>query len=360
MVRILKQSLCDTIAPHFAYYTYRAPSTPPHGKYAMTKKLRWGILGVAKINDRLLPAFAKAANADLLGIASRSLNKAQAAAEAAGIPQAFGSYEALLADPGIDAVYIPLPNTLHDEWTRKAAEAGKHVLCEKPLTPTAREAETLVAFCHAKKIKLMDGFMWPHHPRTAKINELLQSGKLGRVERVTGAFTFQLPLDPANIRLQAATAGGSLLDVGCYPVYGIRWALGEEPMKVWAAARYQHDVDVAMSATLWFADGRIANFDCGFIHPMRQWLEIVCERGTVAVPEMWVPRNADYTVRDADGVMQHVAVEPADQIQCMLEDFGRYVLEDKPVWPPPEEAILSAKVMDALLTSAREKRCVKV
>jgi predicted dehydrogenase len=325
----------------------------------MAKKLRWGILGVAKINDRLLPAFAKARNVELVGIASRSLAKAEVAAKAAHIPKAFGSYESLLDDPGIDAIYNPLPNTLHDEWTRKAAERGKHVLCEKPLTPTARDAEALVAFCHARKIKLMDGFMWPHHPRTAQMKALLQSGKLGRVERVTGAFTFQLPMDPANIRLQAGTAGGSLLDVGCYPVYGIRWAFGEEPVKVWSAARFQHDVDVAMSATLWFADGRIANFDCGFIHPMRQWLEVVCEKGVLGVPEMWVPRTPSYMVTLNEAATETFTVE-GDQIQCMLEDFGRYVLEDQPVWPAPEEAIKSAKVMDALLTSAREKRCVKV
>jgi len=241
----------------------------------MTKKLRWGILGVAKINERLLPAFAKARNAELVGIASRSLAKAQEAAKAAGIPKAFGSYEALLDDPGIDAIYNPLPNTMHDEWTRKAADRGKHVLCEKPLTPTARECEELVAYCKDKKIKLMDGFMWPHHPRTAQMKAFMVAGKIGRVERVTAAFTFQLPMDPANIRLQSGTAGGSLLDVGCYPVYGIRWAFGEEPVRVWAAARYRFGVDVAMNATLWFADGRMASFDCGFVHPFRQWFEIV-------------------------------------------------------------------------------------
>ena len=327
----------------------------------MSKKLRWGILGVAKINERLLPAFAKAATAELVGIASRSLQKAQDAAKAAGIPKAFGSYEALLDDPGIDAVYNPLPNTLHDEWTRKAAERGKHVLCEKPLTPTARACEALVSYCQAKKIKLMDGFMWPHHPRTRAIRDFLDSGKLGRVERVTGTFTFQLPMDPSNIRLQAGVAGGSLLDVGCYPVYGIRWAFGEEPVKVWAAARFRFDVDVAMSATLWFADGRIANFDCGFVHPFRQWLEIVCEKGTLTVPEMWVPMRSVCTTQESgsDFALQHI-VDDYDQIQCMLEDFGRYVLDDQPVWPAPEEAIKTAKVMDALLTSAREKRCVKV
>jgi predicted dehydrogenase len=327
----------------------------------MTKKIRWGILGVAKINDRLLPAFAKANNAELVGIASRSLQKAKDAAKAAGIPKAFGGYEALLDDPTIDAVYNPLPNHLHDEWTRKAAERGKHVLCEKPLTPTAREAEALVTFCHAKNVKLMDGFFWPHHPRTHQMKDLLQSGKLGHIERVTGTFTFRLPMDPSNIRLQAASAGGSLLDVGCYPVSGIRWAFGEEPVKVWAAARYQHGVDVEMCATLWFADGRIANFDCGFVHPFRTWLEVVCAKATLSVPEMWVPRKANYLVQyDESPDVQNVVVDGHDQIQCMLEDFGRAVLQDAPVYPSPEEAIKSAKVMDALATSAREKRCVKV
>jgi D-xylose 1-dehydrogenase (NADP+, D-xylono-1,5-lactone-forming) len=327
----------------------------------MTRKLRWGILSIAKINERLLPAFAKATNAELVGIASRSLDKAKEAARAASIPKAFGSYQALLDDPDIDAVYNPLPNTLHDEWTRKAAERGKHVLCEKPLTPTAREAEALVAFCHAKKIKLMDGFMWPHHPRTQQMKTLLTSGKLGRVERVTSTFTFKLPMDPTNIRLQESMAGGSLLDVGCYPVYGIRWAFGEEPVKVWAAARFQFGVDVALSATLWFADGRFANFDCGFVHPFRQWLEVTCENATLSVPDMWLPRKASYTVQyDGSSDSEECVVFGHDQIQCMLEHFGRYVLEDKPVWPAPEEAIKSAKVMDALLTSAKEKRCVKV
>ncbi len=327
----------------------------------MTMKLRWGILGVAKINDRLLPGFAKASNAELVGIASRSLDKAKAAASAAGIPKAFGSYEALLADPEIDAIYNPLPNTLHDEWTRKAADHGKHVLCEKPLTPTAREAEALVEYCHAKKVKLMDGFMWPHHPRTAKIKELIQGGTLGRVMRVTGAFTFKLPMDPTNIRLQIGMAGGGLLDVGCYPVYGIRWAFGEEPVRVFAAARYKHGVDVAMSAVLWFADGRLASFDCGFDQPMRQWIEIVCEKGAIGVPEMWVPRKPTYAVElNESPEIQEFAVPGFDQIQCMLEDFGRYVLEDKPVWPAPEEAIKSARVMDALLVSARDGCVVEV
>src|SRR5262249_42435535 len=177
--------------------------------------------GVANNNKRVLPAFARSTHAELRAIASRSLGRARAAAAAAGIPTAYGSYEQLLEDPAIDAVYIPLPNSLHADWAMKAAERGKHVLCEKPLAPTAAAAQRVVDFCRAKGVCLLDGFAWPHHPRTARLRQLLDGGRLGEVRRVTGAFTFAMrPLDPANIRLRPELGGGSLLDVGCYPVYG--------------------------------------------------------------------------------------------------------------------------------------------
>src|SRR5262245_33649833 len=204
-----------------------------------TAKLRWGILGVARNNRRVLPAFAQSAHAELCAIASRSTERARAAAAAAGIPTAYGGYERLLDDPAIDAVYIPLPNSLHAEWTMKAAERGKHVLCEKPLAPTAEEARKVVDFCRAGGVCLMDGFAWPHHPRTARLRQVLDARRLGDIRRVTGTFTFPLsPLDPANIRLRADLGGGSLLDVGCYPVSAIRWAFGGEPVRVCATATY--------------------------------------------------------------------------------------------------------------------------
>src|SRR5439155_5409528 len=138
------------------------------------------------------------------------------AAVAANIPRAHGSYEALLADPDIDAVYIPLPNHLHAAYTRQAADAGKHVLCEKPLTVNEADAWPLIDYCKSKGVVLMDGFMWPHHPRTALIRRKIDEGIIGQVVRVGGAFTFRLPLEPANIRLRPEMGGGSLLDVGCY------------------------------------------------------------------------------------------------------------------------------------------------
>src|SRR5262245_46378951 len=205
------------------YNSYCTVSTgfPITGRATMSEqRLRFGILGVAKINDRLLPGFRKARHAELLGLASRNLDRAKQAASAAGIPRAYGSYEELLADDAIQAVYFPRPNTHHAEWTRRAADAGKHVLVEKPMTPTAAQAREVVDHCAARGVTLMDGFMWPHHPRTRKIRELLDAGTIGQVRRVAGAFTFPLPMDPGNIRLKPDLAGGSLLDVGCYPVYG--------------------------------------------------------------------------------------------------------------------------------------------
>ena len=327
-----------------------------------TAKLRWGILGVAKINERLLPAFAKASHAELHAIASRSLNRARSAAAAASIPIAYGSYEALLDDPAVDVVYNPLPNTLHAEWTIKAAERGKHILCEKPLAPNAAEAQRVIDVCRAKGVHLMDGFMWPHHPRTARLRQLLDSGSLGELRRVTGTFTFPLkPLTPVNIRLRPELGGGSLLDVGCYPVYAIRWAFGAEPLRVYATASYQNGVDVELSGILWFAEGRVGTFDCGFTLPLRGWLEIAGTEALVKVPEMWLPpRRATWILQSTQGTGEDFAVEDKDQIVRMIENFSLAALEKRPIRPPPEEAVRTLRVLDALAKSARAGRIVAV
>jgi predicted dehydrogenase len=325
------------------------------------EKIRWGILGVAKINDRLLPGFKAAVNAELVAIASRSAERARAAATAAGIPTAHGGYEALLADPAVEAVYIPLPNALHGEWAHHAADAGKHVLCEKPLCPTAAEAANLVAHCRAKGVRLMDGFMWPHHSRTARLRQLLDDGAIGEVRRVTGTFTFPLRLDPTNIRLRPELAGGSLLDVGCYPVYGIRWAFGAEPVRVFAAATEQHGVDMAMSGLLWFEGGRVGAFDCGFTLPLRQWFEVTGPLGVIRMPEMWLPdAGATVELRRDDGPVEILSMTGRDQIVRMIEDFGRAVRDGREAEPSPDEAVKTLRVLDALARSAREGRVVAV
>ncbi len=328
----------------------------------MSNILRWGILGVAGINRRLIPAFRKSRTADLVGIASRSLDKATAAAKADHIPRAYGSYEELLADPNIDAVYIPLPNHLHDEWTRKAADAKKHILCEKPLTATATEAESLVAYCRSKNVRLMDGFMWPHHPRTHKLRKFLDSGAIGEVKKVVASFTFNLEgLPTSNIRMQPQAAGGSLLDVGCYTTYAIRWWMQAEPVKVFARAEFVNGVDVAMSGVWTFADGRTAHFDCGFTHPLRTWVEIVGTSAVVRVPNMWIPddRAVFQVIRqnsDFGQVTEEIETPGEDQIVHMIDDFAAAVREDRECYPNPDEAVRTARVLDALAESAREGR----
>jgi xylose dehydrogenase (NAD/NADP) len=327
------------------------------------RQLRWGVLGVAKILERLKPAFHASTTARCLGIASRSMEKAKEGAKKYGFEKPYDSYEALLADPDIDAVYIPLPNSYHAEWTQKAALAGKHILCEKPLCPSAAEAAELVTFCRSTGVKLMDGFMWPHHPRTKELRQLIDSGKIGEIKRVNGAFTFKMEeLNTKNIRLQPDLGGGSLLDVGCYPIYGIRWAFGQEPVKVFAQANTVNGVDVEMTGQLIFADGRHASFDCGFTAPLRGWLEIVGTEGTIHVPEMWVPKasEASYTVtpNNQEGV-RHL-VPGHEQMVHMLDELAHAVWENREPRPGPDEAVKTLRVLDALTRSAQTGKMVDV
>jgi xylose dehydrogenase (NAD/NADP) len=323
-------------------------------------RLRWGILGTANINRQVVPAIMQSASSTAHAIAGRSLPRAQAAAQEFGIPHAYGSYEELLADPAVDAVYIPLPNHLHAPWVRAAADAGKHVLCEKPLTLTASEARELIDYCRAKNIRLMDGTFWPHHPRTAQMRQLLDAGRIGRVQRVNAVFTFNLPPDPGNIRLQPEMGGGSLLDVGWYCVYGIRWAMGAEPVRVWATAQYAYGVDMFMAGQLWFADDRTASFECGFTAPLRMWLEAVGTTGTLRVPHLWLAdREAVYEVTsdgaDAPEIMRG---GPANQVVAMIDDFAAAVRAGREAVPSPEESYRNMRVLDALAQSARQERVV--
>ena len=332
----------------------------------MNKKLRWGVLGVAGIVDRLLEPLQTARTSDLQAIASRNIEKSRAYATKNGIPHAFGSYEELLANPKIDAVYIPLPNHMHDEWTRKAADQGKHVLCEKPLTCGAASAEKLIAYCRSKGVRLMDGFMWPHHPRTHRLRKFLDSGAIGDVKKVNAAFTFNLAgLPTGNIRMQPEAGGGGLLDVGCYTTFAIRYWMQADPVSVYAKAEFVNGVDVAMSGVWTFADGRTANFDCGFTHPLRTWVEIVGSEATVQVPNMWIPNNdAVFEVHRQLGDFAHsietIATSGENQMVHMLDHFAEAVFENREPVPNPDEAVKSLRVMDALAKSARMGKEVSV
>jgi D-xylose 1-dehydrogenase (NADP+, D-xylono-1,5-lactone-forming) len=317
------------------------------------RTIRWGVLGVARILKRLRPALEASPTATPLAIASRCLGRAQTAARDFGFERAYGSYEELLSDPDIDAVYIPLPNTLHAKWTIEAAKRGKHILCEKPLCPTAAESAKVVEVCRALDVRLMDGFMWPHHPRTHRVREAIDAGVIGDVRRVTAAFTFRMePLDPKNIRLRPDLAGGSLLDVGCYTVSGIRWAIGAEPVRAFARARKAHGVDIEVGGQLLFPGDRMASFDCGFTIPYRAWLEVAGEKGTIRVPKIWAPpARATWEVEPNGQVAVEHAIDGEDQIVRMLDEFATAIWEGRDPRPGPGEALKTLRVLDAIRKS---------
>ncbi|HWE64422.1 MAG TPA: Gfo/Idh/MocA family oxidoreductase, partial [Chloroflexota bacterium] len=253
----------------------------------MPDRIRWGILSTANIGLKaFIPGVAASRNGVVAAIASRDSSRAQEAAARLGIPRAHGSYEALLADPEVDAIYNPLPNSMHAEWTLKAAEAGKPILCEKPLARDAAEAAAMVEGCRAHGVLLMEAFMYRFHPQQARVRALLDEGAIGELRAVRSGFTFHLrSLDPRNVRLQRDLAGGALMDVGCYCINAMRMLFGEEPR--WFSAqgdyREQFGVEVTMAGVLGFSDQRMATFDCGFRAMGQGWYMAVGTTGQIEV-----------------------------------------------------------------------------
>ena len=248
--------------------------------------VQWGLLSTARINDKFLEGVAQSRESAVLAVASRDRDRGERYASERGIERAYDSYEALLADPDIDAVYISLPNSLHLEWTGRALQAGKHVLCEKPLS--RREADVRAAFDLAERHErlLMEAFMWRHHPQTARVVDLVRSGAIGRLRVVRAAFSFHFE-DRADVRLSAGLDGGSLMDVGCYCVSAAR-LLGGEPELVSGTQVLGGDgVDVTFSGWMRFADDVIAHFDSGLILDDRFELEVVGEEASLFVRDPW-------------------------------------------------------------------------
>jgi predicted dehydrogenase len=205
----------------------------------------------------------------------------------------------------------------------------------------------------------MDGFMWPHHPRTAKIKAMLKQGQIGDPLRVHGVFTFFMEdLECSNVRLYPEMGGGGLLDVGCYPIFGIRWAMESEPISVYAKAQYHRGVDVAMTGILNFADGRVASFDCGFTLPVRMGFEIVGSEGVLNIPNFWLPeQHAGFSIQ-RNGNLEHHHVPGFDQIALMHDHFSQAILNNTAVMPEAMEAVKTLRVLDALAKSARESRVI--
>lgn len=255
------------------------------------EKIRWGILSTANIaQTQLIPAIVRAENAELAAISSRG-SKVHAIASALSIPKAYESYEELLNDPEIDAVYIPLPNHLHKEWVFKAAKQGKHILCEKPIALTAQEAAEMVQICHEQNVLFMEGFMYQLHPQHKRVKEILTSGEIGDIKLIKSSHSFYFENRANDIRMNKDMGGGSLYDVGCYSIHAIRYLSDAEPIKVHASAEIDATTGVDTSAFgyLKLNNGWNAIFDCSFDMTGRNEYEIIGTKGTIKVPFAFRP-----------------------------------------------------------------------
>ncbi len=315
--------------------------------------LRLALLSTANINEKLVAGARRAENVEVVAIGSRDPTRARKQAGELNVPRALGSYEEVLEDPGVDAVYIPLPNSLHVEWSVRALEAGKHVLCEKPLSRYPEEVERAFDAAEAADRVLAEAFMWRHHPQAQRLRELAPD--VGEVRLVRGAFSFPLP--PAeNVRWDASLDGGALMDVGCYCVSGARFLLGE-PAEV-TAQTVGGEVDSRVVGTMAFASGALAHFDCGFDLSFRDELEVVGERGALFLDDPWHSRQATIEVRDAEGAASTVEVEEADPYACELEDFARACAGEAEHPFGRADALGQARAIAALYESADSGRAV--
>lgn len=323
---------------------------------AEAKTVRWGVLSTANIGRAAVnPAIQASRNGTLDAVASRDPGRARAFADAHGIGRAYGSYEELVDDPEIDALYIPLPNSMHLEWTVRAVEAGKHVLCEKPLALTADDCLAMEAAARANDVVLMEAFMYRFHPRTEAVRAAVRDGRLGALHAIRSAFTFRLT-NPDNIRLDPALGGGALLDVGCYCVNVSRTMAGREPHTVQATARWtDRDVDEALAGMLHFEGGLVAHFDCALTAERSERYEVAGVDGVFDVSAAFLPGTADVTYtesRGRSGTEVHI-VAGADEYLLMVEHFADCVLTGRaPRWPA-SEAAANLRVIEALYRSAR-------
>ena len=322
--------------------------------------LRWGVLSTADIGrKKVIPGLLKADRCELVAIASRDATQARAVADEIGIPTAHGSYEALLADPAVDVVYIPLPNHLHAEWTVAAARAGKHVLCEKPLATTAADAQRMVDACAGAGVRLMEAFMYRHHPSWVAAMEVVASGRLGQLRAVQSWFSF-FNDDPTNIRNQLDAGGGALFDIGCYSVNLSRMLFGAEPRSVQASAvRDQASgVDILTSAILEFDDG-VAGFTCSTRVETDQRVHVYGTDGrlSIEIPFNIPPDRPTHVFVTAGGdppaapAMETLTFPTADPYTVEVERFAAAILDGPPTPVPPEDAVANLRVIERIFAA---------
>jgi xylose dehydrogenase (NAD/NADP) len=317
--------------------------------------LRWGLLSTAHINKALITPLRASPRNRLTAVASRDLAHAQAYAADWGIPRTFGSYEAMLADPDIDVVYISLPNSLHAGWTIKAAQAGKHVLCEKPLAISLEEVDAVAEAAAKAGVVVAEAFMYRHHPQTLKVIEMVDGGVIGRLQVIRGAFTFPLT-NPANIRLAPALGGGGIWDVGCYPISYTRTIAGAAPSEVFGWQETgESGVDVVFAGQMRFPGGVLGQFDSGFRGPERMLMEFVGNAGMLSLTNAFKPGlNAQIALQRDDGTTALITVPGQELYIGEVEDMADAILLGKPQRITLADSRANVATILALLKSARQ------
>jgi D-xylose 1-dehydrogenase (NADP+, D-xylono-1,5-lactone-forming) len=317
------------------------------------KLLNWGLLSTARINGALIPALRASKRNRLAAVGSRRLEAAQAYAREWRIPRAHGSYEALLADPEVDVVYVSLPNAMHAEWSIKALEAGKHVLCEKPLALSVQEVDSMAAAARSSRKVLAEAFMYLHHPQTRRVKEVVDSGRLGQLQIIKGAFTFVLRRE-GDVRLEPELGGGSIWDVGCYPISYARLLAAAEPEEVFGwQILSENGVDVSFAGQMRFPGGVLAQFDCGFQTQGRAYMEIAGSDGSVYITSPFKPGRDERLELRLGGRIEKLIVKGDELYKGEVEDLADAALNGE----QPRVSIAQSRgniaTIAALLESAR-------
>jgi predicted dehydrogenase len=321
------------------------------------QKVKWGILSTAKIGvEKVIPAMQKAERCDVIAISSRDIGKARDVASKLGIPRAYGSYEEMLADPDIEAVYNPLPNHLHVSLSIEALHAGKHILCEKPIALDAAEAQRLLDESKEyPQLKIMEAFMYRFHPQWRMAKKMVQKGDIGVVKAIQTIFTYN-NLDPDNVRNKANIGGGGLMDIGCYPISLSRFIFDAEPIRVNGMIEFDpmFKTDRLVSALLDFG-AATSSFVVATQVERYQRVHIFGTKGRI---EIEIPFNAPPNVptrlwHEEDGHMREMEFAVCDQYGIQGDEFSLAILQDTPVPTPLQDAVANMKVIDALLASNR-------
>ena len=319
----------------------------------MGSAVKWGIVSTAEINRKVIPGAHASDKVELVGVASRDQGRADSYALEWDIPRAYGSYEALLADPEIEAVYISLPNTLHAEWSIKALDAGKHVLCEKPFTRHPEEVDASFDAAERNGRLLSEAFMYRHNPQTAKLAELVRDGAIGELRLIRSAFSYGL-YDLENIRLRTDVEGGALMDVGCYNVSASR-LLGGEPERVWGEAWYgPSGTDWVFSGTLRFPGNVLATFDCATALSERDELEAIGSEGSLFLDDPWHCNVPVIEIRRGDGV-ERIELERTDSYRLELENLSDAIRGEGELLLGRDDAVGQARTLEALYESATRR-----